>query len=85
MHPPVVTGVIGTGLDYPLGPRPVAKNSRLDLERSLKQEMANVSIKDPTGNILIFLGHVISVATTQFGCFMGEQPRTVHEWVGMAT
>lgn len=84
MPPPVVPGAIRPGLDDFLGPKPVAKDSRLDLVPSLKQELGNFSIKDPIGNILIFLGHAVSVMTTHFGCYMGEQPRMVHERVGVA-
>lgn len=63
MHPAGVAGFIRTGLDYTLGPRTVAQICRLDLETSLKQELANFSIKVQIGNILVFLGHVASVTT----------------------
>lgn len=73
-----VTGSIGSGLDDPLGPRPVAKVSRHDLEASLKWELANFSIKDQIGNISIFLGHMVSVTTTQLCCNSGGKG-DIHE------
>lgn len=71
-------------LGYTLGPRTVAKISRLDLETSLQQELSNFSLQVQIGNILVFLGHMASVITLNPAVIVGEQPQIAQAWVGVA-